>query len=131
MHVALQTAQNQASLEMPLRAEQLMTAHFNLAVLSSETSVNNTFDAKKPETNMLTLPCPLQLPMTRRPTLRFRVDIIVQIGYNPQEPYPQHAEEITVLLMVYWQVLNLMILGIRILLLMSQSTSTPTTTATI
>ena len=50
MHVALQTTQNQASLEMPLQAKQLMTAHFNLAVLSSETSINNNFDAKKPET---------------------------------------------------------------------------------
>ena len=50
MHVALQTAQNQASLEMPLWAEQLMSTHFNLAVLSSETSTNNTLDAKKPET---------------------------------------------------------------------------------
>ena len=50
MHVALQMAQNQASLEMPLRAEQLMTAHFNLVVLSSEASTNNTLDAKKPET---------------------------------------------------------------------------------
>ena len=29
MHVALQTARNQASLEMPLRAEELMTTHFN------------------------------------------------------------------------------------------------------
>ena len=50
MYVALQTAQNQASLEMPLRTEQLMTAHFNIAVLSNETSTNNTLDAKKPET---------------------------------------------------------------------------------
>ena len=49
MHVALQTAQNQASLETPLRAEQLMTAHFNLTVLSNKTNTNNTFDAKKPE----------------------------------------------------------------------------------
>ena len=32
MHIALQTARNQASLEMPLRADELMTAHFNLAV---------------------------------------------------------------------------------------------------
>ena len=32
MHAALQTARNQASLEMPLRAEELLTAHFNLAV---------------------------------------------------------------------------------------------------
>ena len=50
MHVALQTAQNQASLETPLQAKQLMTTHFNLAVLSGETSTNNTLDAKKPET---------------------------------------------------------------------------------
>ena len=35
MHVALQTARNQASLETPLRVEELMTAHFNLAVLSN------------------------------------------------------------------------------------------------
>ena len=42
MHVALQTARNQASLETPLRAEELMTAHFNLAVLSNETDINKT-----------------------------------------------------------------------------------------
>ena len=33
MYVALQTARNQASLETPLKADELMTAHFNLAVL--------------------------------------------------------------------------------------------------
>ena len=50
MHVALQMAQNQASLETPLQAEQLMTAHFNLAVLSNESNTNETIDAQKPET---------------------------------------------------------------------------------
>ena len=50
MHVALQMAQNQASLETPLRAEQLMTAHFNLAVLSNESNTNKAIDAQKPET---------------------------------------------------------------------------------
>ena len=50
MHVALQTAQNQASLEIPLRVEQLMTTHFNLAVLSNETNACTTIDAQKPET---------------------------------------------------------------------------------
>ena len=50
MHVALQTAQNQASLETLLQAEQLMAAHFNLAVLSNETNTNKTIDAQKPET---------------------------------------------------------------------------------
>ena len=50
LHVVLQTAQNQASLETPLQAEQLMTAHFNLAVLVNETKTNKTIDAQKPET---------------------------------------------------------------------------------
>ena len=53
MHVALQTARNQASLETPLRAEELMTAHFNLAVLSNEADVNKTSDAQKPEATTL------------------------------------------------------------------------------
>ena len=53
MQVALQMAQNQASLEMPLRAEQLMTAHFNLMVLTEEPIVNTNFDAPKPETEVV------------------------------------------------------------------------------
>ena len=53
MHVALQMVRNQASLEMPLRAEELMTAHFNLEVLSNETKTNETVDAKKPEATTL------------------------------------------------------------------------------
>ena len=50
MHVALQMAQNQASLETLLRAEQLMTTHFNLAVLSNESNTNKAIDAQKSET---------------------------------------------------------------------------------
>ena len=53
MHIALQTARNQASLEMPLRADELMTAHFNLAVLSNEIDINKTSDAQKPEATTL------------------------------------------------------------------------------
>ena len=53
MHVALQMARNQASLEMPLRVEELMTAHFNLAVLSNEMDINKTLDAPKPEATTL------------------------------------------------------------------------------
>ena len=49
MHMALQTAQNSASLETLLRAEQLMTAHFNLAVLSNNSDKNNAFNAQQPE----------------------------------------------------------------------------------
>ena len=50
MYVVLQTAQNQVSLETPLRAEQLMTTHFNLAVLLNESNTNKAIDAQKPET---------------------------------------------------------------------------------
>ena len=53
MHVALQMARNQASLETPLSMEELMTAHFNLAVLLNETKTNETVDAKKPEATTL------------------------------------------------------------------------------
>ena len=53
MHVALQTARNQASLETPLRAEEFMTAHFNLAVLSNEIDITKMPDAQKPEATIL------------------------------------------------------------------------------
>ena len=48
MHVALQTARNQASLETPLRADELLNAHFNLAVLVDQKDVNISPDAQKP-----------------------------------------------------------------------------------
>ena len=53
MHVALQTARNQVSLETLLRAEELMSTHFNLVVLSNETDITKTPDAQKPEANTL------------------------------------------------------------------------------
>ena len=48
MHSVLQTARNQASLETPLRAEELLTAHFNLAVLADQKDVDISPDAQKP-----------------------------------------------------------------------------------
>ena len=53
MHIALQTARNQASLEMPLWTEELMTAHFNLAVLSKDADINQSPDAQTPEATVL------------------------------------------------------------------------------
>ena len=53
MHLALQMARNQASLETPLRAYELLTAHFNLAVISNETDITKTSDAQKPEASNL------------------------------------------------------------------------------
>ena len=52
MHAALQTGHNQSSLETPLRAEELLTAHFNLAVLEDKTITDTSPDAKKSPDNM-------------------------------------------------------------------------------
>ena len=51
MHMALQTGRNQSSLETPLRAEELLTAHFNLAVLEDKTITDTSPDAKKSPDN--------------------------------------------------------------------------------
>ena len=51
MHAALQTGRNQSSLKTPLRAEELLTAHFNLAVLEDKTITDTSPDAKKSPDN--------------------------------------------------------------------------------
>ena len=51
MHAALQTGRNQSSLETPLQAEELLTAHFNLAVLEDKTITDTSPDAKKSPDN--------------------------------------------------------------------------------
>ena len=52
MHTALQTARNQASLETPLRAEELLIAHFNLAVLEDQVMTDTSPNAKNSPDNM-------------------------------------------------------------------------------
>ena len=47
MHTALQTARNEASLETPIRAEELLTAHFNLAILEDHKATDKSTDASK------------------------------------------------------------------------------------
>ena len=51
MHASLQTGHNQSSLETPLRAEELLTAHFNLAVLEDKTITDTSPDAKNSPDN--------------------------------------------------------------------------------
>ena len=51
MHTALQTARNEASLETPIRAEELLTAHFNLAVLEDHKATDKSTDAPKSADN--------------------------------------------------------------------------------
>ena len=47
MHTAVQTARNEASLATPIRAEELLTAHFNLAVLEDHKATDKSTDAPK------------------------------------------------------------------------------------
>ena len=47
MHTAFQTARNKAFLETPIRAEELLTAHFNLAVLEDHKATDKITDAPK------------------------------------------------------------------------------------
>ena len=47
MHAALQSARNQASLKTPLKAEELLSAHFNLAVLEGQSIGHTNLDAEK------------------------------------------------------------------------------------
>ena len=51
MHAALQSARNQSSLETPLKAEELLSAHFNLAILEDQTIKHTTPDAEKSSDN--------------------------------------------------------------------------------
>ena len=51
MHTALQTARNQASLETPLRVKELLTAHFNLAILEDQKGTDKSTDAPKSADN--------------------------------------------------------------------------------
>ena len=50
MQVALQAAQNHASIETPLRVEQFMTTHFDLAILTDNTASNRVVDVPASET---------------------------------------------------------------------------------
>ena len=51
MHAALQSARNQSSLETPLKAEELLSAHFNLTVLEDQTIKHTIPDAEKSPDN--------------------------------------------------------------------------------
>ena len=74
MHVALQSARNQSSLETPLKAEELFAAHFNLAVLEDQTVKHTNTDAEKfPDNTQNADPVNLS---TRRPDLRQDTELL-------------------------------------------------------
>ena len=90
MHTALQMARNQASLETPLRAEELLTAHFNLAVLEDQKDTDISPDAQKStDTTQDTEPsasAPDEQMYVKIPS--HYAENSVQGGHTPQEQSP-------------------------------------------
>ena len=126
MHTALQTARNQASLETPLRAEELLTAHFNLAVLEDQKNTDISPDAKKsPDTTQDAEPS-ASVP-DNQTTSRYLVvtlKIVLHGNHTPQEQLPLPADANTDLLTQYRQVMSLMTLGTICLILTNIHTCT-------
>ena len=88
MHAALQSARNQSSLETPLKAEELLTAHFNLAVLEDQTIKHTSTDAEKSPDNTQNAD-----PSTSAPDDQTYVKILSRYAENsaPRRPHPTGA----------------------------------------
>ena len=121
MQIAFQTAQNQASIETPLQAEQLMHAHFNLALLQN-TGIDNkqsnamadktaivdngpSTSATEQETRVKTTykyssgsKCAAtgQLTGTVPPTCRQTSDVVngIPVGYESDDSWHSHSNDI-------------------------------------
>ena len=126
MHTALQTARNQASLETPLRAEELLTAHFNLAVLEDQKDTDKSPDAQKSTDNTQDAE-----PSASAPDEQTYIKIPSHYAENsatrrphPQEQLPLLADASTDLSTRYQQVTSLMTLGTIFPILMSIHTHT-------
>ena len=126
MHEALQSAHNQSSLETPLKAEELLSAHFNLAVLEDQTIKHTNPDAKKSPDNTQNAE-----PSTSVPDDQTYVKIPSRYAENtlqgertPQEQLPLPAGATTVWSMRYLPGMNLMILGTICLIITIMHTRT-------
>ena len=126
MHAALQSARNQSSLETPLKAEELLTAHFNLAILEDQTVKHTSTDAEKFPDNTQNAD-PSTSDLTTRLTSRYRVAtlrIVLQGDRTLQEQLPLPADTNTDLLTPYLRVMSLMTLGTICLIHMTTHTRT-------
>ena len=92
MHAALQSARNQSSLETPLKAEELLTAHFNLAVLEDQTVKHTSTDAEKFPDNTQNAD-PSANPSTSAPDDQTYVKILSRYAENSatRRPHPTGA----------------------------------------
>ena len=127
MHVALQMARNQASIETPLRVEELMT---HISIWQFYRMKQTLLKPQMPRNLKPLLLTQNRVPQlwTRRPMLRYPVAVTLQIvrqrSNNLPELSPRPVEETTDLLTQYQQVMRLMTLGTTILILMSTHTHT-------
>ena len=126
MHAALQTGRNQSSLETPLWAEELLTAHFNLAVLEDKTITDTSPDAKKSPDNTQDPD-----PSTSAPDDQTYVKIPSRYAENSatRRPHPTGAvappaDVTTDLSTQYLQVMSLMTLGTICLIITNIHTRT-------
>ena len=126
MHAALQSACNQSSLETPLKAEELLSAHFNLAVLEDQTIKHTIPDAEKFPDNTQNAE-----PSTSAPDDQTYIKIPSRYAENtatsectPQEQLPLPADVTTDLSTRYLQVMNLTILGTTCLIITIMHTRT-------
>ena len=118
---------NRHGIKPPLKhhsgRKELMTAHFNLVVLTNKIDENTHSDAQKPEVNNLDAETVCLSSGMRRPTSRSQVGITLQIVIQGSSTLPeqsfQPAGENTDLLTEYRQVTRVMTLGTMILILMS------------
>ena len=122
MHAALQSACNQSSLETPLKAEELLSAHFNLAVLEDQTIKHTNPDAEKSPDNTQNAE-----PSTSGPddqTYVAMLRIRLQGERTPQEQLPLPAGVTTDWSMRYLPGMNLTILGTICLIITIMDTCT-------
>ena len=126
MHTALQTARNEASIATPIRAEELLTAHFNLAVLEDHTATDKNTDA--PKSADITQDAK---PSASAPDDQTYIKIPSRYAENSatRRPHPTGAVAPTCrreysLLMPYRQVMSRMILGTICLILTTIRTHT-------
>ena len=128
MQVVLQNAQNHASIETLLKAEHLMTTHFNLAILTDNTASNRAVNALTTETGV-TDPGPSTFVSEETICKAPHINSHTTKCDKPAQPtgvvFPTYRGE-PGRLAESWQVTNLIILGI-FLMLASKTAHTDTT----
>ena len=118
MQVVLQTAQNQASLEMLQKAENLMSAHLDLALVPDTKDSHSVVNASAVETGAAEPEsatfCPEEETLCKFPHPNWRA---AKHDRNPQVQYSQPAGQNLGLSEESQQVMSLTILGIYLMLL--------------